>query len=179
MTTYIALLRGINVGKTKRIRMEPLRELVTDLGFTNVRTLVNSGNVVLTGEGDSDDIARHIEAALRHHHNLEVAVVVRTAAEMQEVVAGNPFPEIAATPKLLHVSFLAAPHSPDDLARLESLDTGDDRIVAIGKQVYLHVPYGLSGASPAIQNADRHFTGIATSRNWNTVTRLAEMAAGS
>ncbi len=176
MTTYVALLQGINVGRYKRIRMEPLRTLVSDLGFENVRTLVNSGNVVMTGEGDPDDIARAIERSLKDQHGLDVPVVVRTAAEMNEVVAGNPFPEIAATPKLLHVSFLAAPQSADDRARLESLDTGDDRVVATDRHVYLHVPHGLSGASPAIQKADRHTSVVATSRNWNTVTRLTEMA---
>ncbi len=177
MTTYVALLRGINIGPKKRIKMEPLRSLVTNLGFSDVRTLVNSGNVVLTGEGDPDGIARAIEAALRDQHGLDVPVVVRTAAEMQAVVAENPFPEIAVTPKLLHVSFLASPLPADIIGQLEDLDTGDDRIEARERHVYLHVPNGLSGASPAIQTSDRLFRVTATSRNWNTVLRLTEMAA--
>ena len=177
MTTYIALLRGINVGKIKRIRMEPLRNLVSDLGFNNVRTLVNSGNVVFDGDGEPDDIARAIEAALKDQHGLDVPVVVRTEAEMQAVVANNPFPAVAPTPKLLHVWFLAT--KPDAVLRafLAELETGDDAVVMGDRELYLHAPNGLSGASPAIQVLDRRLPHGSTSRNWNTVVRLTEMAA--
>jgi uncharacterized protein (DUF1697 family) len=176
MGAYVALLRGINVGPKKRIKMEPLRTLVEELGFMDVRTLVNSGNVVFTGEGETGTIARRIELALHDEHALEVDVVVRTAAEMAVVVAANPFPEIAATPKLLHVSFLAVPLPEETRQRLDDLETGEDRLVVCDREVYLHAPHGLSGASSAIQSLDRKLSVVSTSRNWNTVTRLAEMA---
>jgi uncharacterized protein (DUF1697 family) len=176
MGTFVALLRGINVGPRKRIRMEPLRDLVRGVGFADVRTLVNSGNVVFTGEGEPRTIAQRIEEALREGHALEVDVVVRTAAEMAAVVNANPFPEIAATPKLLHVSFLAVPLPEQTSRMLDGLDTGDDRFVVCDREVYVHAPHGLSGASPGIQSLDRKLSVVSTSRNWNTVTRLAEMA---
>jgi uncharacterized protein (DUF1697 family) len=177
MESYVALLRGINVGPKKRIRMEPLRALVSDLGFADVRTLVNSGNVVFRGAGEPEEIGRQIEAALKEHHALDVPVVMRTGAELQQVVANNPFPDVAVTPKLLHVSFLATALPSEAFEVLEKLDTGDDRLVVRAREIYLHVPHGLSGASPAIQTSDRLVPVVATSRNWNTVTRLAEMAA--
>jgi uncharacterized protein (DUF1697 family) len=176
MNVYVALLRGVNVGPKKRIRMEPLRELVRGLGFADVRTLVNSGNVVFRGEGETAGIAGQLELALHDTHGLDVDVVVRTADEMAEVVAANPFPDIVATPKLLHVSFLATPLPEATRQAIEGLDTGDDRVVMRDREVYLHAPHGLSGTSPAIQALGRTLTVVSTSRNWNTVTRLTEMA---
>ena len=175
MGTYVALLRGVNIGPRKRIRMEPLRDLVQDLGFEDVRTLVNSGNVVFTGEGETGTIARQIEQTLREQHRLEVNVLVRTGDEMAAVVTANPFPHIAATPKLLHVFFLATPLPEETRQTLGGLVTGDDRLVVGEREVYLHAPHGLSGASPAIQSLDRKLGAVNTSRNWNTVTRLTEM----
>lgn len=159
--------------------MEPLRNLVTELGFSNVRTLVNSGNVVFSSDTtmDGSAIARQLETALLEQHELDVPVVVRSAAELAEIVAANPFPEVAATPKLLHVSFLANPLDTDQLALLNTLDTGDDRIVLRGRNIYMHVPNGLSGASPATIAYDRKLKIVATGRNWNTVTTLAAMSA--
>ena len=177
MTTYVALLRGINVGKSKRIKMEPLRELVSDLGFENVRTLVNSGNVVLTGSGKADDIARQIESALAEQHKLDVAEVVRTEADLQRIIAANPFPDIAATPKLLHVWFLGSPLPDNTTEELAALDTGEDTLAVTPREIYLHAPNGLSDSSKAVQDLDRKLPAGSTSRNWNTVTRLAAMAS--
>jgi uncharacterized protein (DUF1697 family) len=176
MGAYVALLRGINVGPKKRIRMEPLRDLVSGLGFEDVRTLVNSGNVVFTGESDPATIAQQLDDALRDLHGLDVRVVVRTADEMADIVTANPFPEVAKTPKLLHVSFLATALPASAIAKLNALDIAPERMVIREREIYLHAPNGLSGASSAYQRSGRLIPVVSTSRNWNTVTRLAEMA---
>jgi uncharacterized protein (DUF1697 family) len=179
MTQYIALLRGINIGAKKRIAMADLRALVEGLGHTGVRTYVNSGNVVFTAgdERANTALAGEIETALNTHHGLDVPVVVRSAAEMQTVVAGNPFPEVEATPKLLHVSFLGETPAADRVAALADVERGDDEYRVVGQDIYLHYPNGLANATFMLNGFDRALRVTSTSRNWNTVVKLAAMAA--
>ncbi len=178
MVTCIALLRGINVNPKKRIAMADLRALVAELGYGNVRTLVNSGNVVFDVEEPraNGEIAESIEAAILERTGLTVPVVVRTGEEMREIVSRNPFPELAATPKLLHVSFLATEPAPDHVAAMQEIERGEDDFRVIGSEVYLSVPNGLSGATLDFSRLDKALRVTATSRNWNTVTKLAQMA---
>jgi uncharacterized protein (DUF1697 family) len=180
MTTFVALLRGINVGRANRIAMADLRDLVSSLGHREVRTLVNSGNVVFTAEDEADPatVAAGLEEALATRLRVAVPVVVRTGPQMAGVVARNPFPAAAATPKLLHVAFLAAAPGPDRVAALQEVERGEDDFRVIGTEVYLHYPLGLSGAVFLASGLDRVLGVTATARNWNTVTRLAELAAG-
>jgi len=179
MTTSVALLRGVNIGAKKRIAMADLRTLVGDLGYGNARTLVNSGNVVFDMEDESPnlDVAARIENALKDHHGLKVPVIVRTGEEMREIVARNPFPEVAATPKLLHVFFLGAEPEAARVEALQEVERGDDDFRVIGPELYLSVPNGLSGGTFSLLNLDRMLGVLTTSRNWNTVTKLADMAA--
>jgi uncharacterized protein (DUF1697 family) len=180
MNAYVALLRGVNIGPNKRIAMADLRALVEGLGYDDVKTLVNSGNVVFTVERKKVNatLAREIEAALRERHGLDVGVVVRSGGEMAKIVANNPFPEAAATPKLLHVSFLDRKPEPDKVAALQEVDRGEDDFRVIGTEVYLSVPNGLSGAVVNVNGLDKALGVVATSRNWNTVTKLVDMVAG-
>ena len=106
MKAHVTLLRGINVGKHKRITMADLKAMIEGLGHEHVRTHVNSGNVVFGAERDvsSLDLAAEISDAIRSRLGLDVGVVVRTSSEMAQIVRDNPFPDLAATPKHLHVS---------------------------------------------------------------------------
>lgn len=174
MPRSVALLRGINVGANKRIRVEELRDIVEGLGHQDVRTHLNSGNVVFTaGQCTNAELAESIEGAITSALGMDVPVVVRSGDEMARIVENNPFPQRAADPKTLHVSFMA--ETPDQAAveALADLDTGDDDYRVIGTELYLSYPNKITGAVfvPTGLNV------ISTSRNWRTVTRLAAMAA--
>ncbi|HEV2072396.1 MAG TPA: DUF1697 domain-containing protein [Thermomicrobiales bacterium] len=112
MQTYVALLRGINVGAHKRIAMADLRALIEGLGYADVRTHLNSGNAVFASQvGVNQDVASTIRAAVASRPGMNTAVVVRSGEEMQRIIAGNPFPDRADDHKTLHVAFLAG--TPD------------------------------------------------------------------
>jgi uncharacterized protein (DUF1697 family) len=179
MTTHVALLRGINIGSKKRIKMDALRALIESLGYENPRTYVNSGNVVFdSSEGNTSnlDLATAIKHALHDQHGLDVPVVVRTGPEMAKIVAANPFPHVATTPKLLHVSFLSEIPDPALVDALDHANRGDDEYSVIGPNIYLHYPHGLAKATFMLNSFDRALKVISTSRNWNTVLKLAEMS---
>ncbi len=177
MSRYVALLQGINVGKHKRIAMTDLKALVERLGHTDVTTHLNSGNVVFTAdEGTNAELARQVEDAIRDQHGLEVPVVVRSGAELAEIVANNPFPEAAADHKTLHVTFLSEVPDPERVAALAEVERGDDDYRVVGADVYLHYPNKLTGATFMQTGLGKALGVVATSRNWRTVTRLAEMA---
>lgn len=172
MPTYVALLRGINVGKHNRIAMADLRDIVAGIGYRDVRTLLNSGNVVFDAEdAPVTDIAPAISDALREEQQLDVPVIVRTGEELQRVVVENPFPEHAGDHTTLHVEFLTGPLPPDAIAAMKALPTGDDDWRLIGTHLYLAYPNKLTGARFLPVLPVPH-----TSRNWKTVLRLAEMA---
>lgn len=177
MTTFVALLRGINVGPRKRIAMPDLRALVTALGHANVSTYINSGNVVFdSASTDPLAIAADIEAALRETIGQPVPVIVRNAAEMAATVASNPFPERVPDPTTLHVSFLGATPDPMLVDALGNVEKGDDDYRVVGRDIYLSYPNGVSGAVFMVNGFDRALAVTSTSRNWRTVTRLAELA---
>ena len=179
MPSYVALLRGINVGPRKRIAMAELRRLVVEQGHVNVRTYVNSGNVVFDSSGtDPIAIASGIETALRETIGQPVPVIVRSAAEMAATVANNPFPERALEPTVLHVSFLGATPDSALVDALGHVEKGEDDYRVVGRDVYLSYPNGVSGAVFMANGFDRALAVTSTSRNWRTVTKLAAMAGG-
>lgn len=177
MTRYVALLQGINVGKYKRIAMADLRTLVEGLGHADVTTHLNSGNVVFAAEnGTTVQLARQIEGTIRDQLGLQVPVVVRSGEELARVVANNPFPDAVADHKTLHVTFLGEAPDPEWVAALAEVERGDDDYRVVGADVYLHYPNKLSGATFLPTGLGKALGVVATSRNWRTVTRLAEMA---
>ena len=175
MPRYVALLRGINIGTRKRIAMAELKALVEGLGHTDVATYVNSGNVAFTTDGPHDDrdLTEAIETALASNHGLDVPVVVRSGAELAEIVARNPFPERVDEPKTLHVSFLGEEPAPALVATLADIEGGEDDYRVDGRNIYLHYPNGMSGAVFMVNGFDRALRVTSTSRNWRTVLRLA------
>lgn len=177
MATFVALLRGINVGPRKRIAMAELRELVARLGHTSATTYVNSGNVVFdSASTDPLTIAADLEAALGETIGQPIPVVIRNAAEMAATVANNPFPERVPEPTTLHVSFLSATPDPVLVDAFRNVETGEDDYRVIGRDIYLSYPNGVSGAVFMVNGFDRALAVTSTSRNWRTVTTLAEMA---
>ncbi len=169
MTRCVVLLRGINVGGRNRLAMPVLARVLTDVGCTDAKTYLQSGNAVVDAEPDG--LAERVEQALP----LPVRVLVRTADELAAVVAANPFPELVTEPKRLHVAFLSEPPDPERLAALGT-DHGDDRL-AVGRcELYLAYAGG-SHASPLTGALlEKRLGLVASARNWTTVTRLAELA---
>lgn len=176
MTTYVALLRGINVGGRNRLPMDELRELLEDLGLGEVRTYIQSGNVVFEAEdADPSRLADRVRAAIGESHGFEPRVVVRGAAEVEHAVEANPFPEAESEPKTLHLYFLAAEPEDPDLDALEALAKESERYALQGDVVYLHAPDGV-GRSKLAARAEGPLGVAATGRNWRTVTRILELA---
>lgn len=175
MTTWVVLLRGINVGASKRISMIALRKLVEELGYTNVSTYLNSGNIVFTTQmAPNKQIAKKIHDVIQLHLHMDIDIIVRTAEEMRAIVNGNPFPERAEEPKTLHVAFLAGTPGPKNVEKLADQARGEDDFRIIGNNIYLSYPNGVSGAvfQPKLDMPQ-------TSRNWSTVTKLADIAAST
>jgi uncharacterized protein (DUF1697 family) len=178
MPRYVALLQGINVGKHKRIAMADLKATVESLGYSAVTTHLNSGNVVFTAEQRANgELARELEDAIAAAAGLEVPVVIRSDTELGRIVANNPFPEAAADHKALHVTFLGAAPDPDRVAALAEVERGGDDYRVVGEDVYLHYPRYLTGATFMPTGLGAALGVVATSRNWRTVTRLAELAS--
>ena len=174
MPTHIALLRGINIGPAKRVAMADLRALCEKLGYEDVRTYVNSGNVVLTGKGSPRKVERELEEAIAAELGVEVPVVVRTRDELADVVERNPFPEADAEPKRMQVSFLSGKPDAAFVRKLEEQDFSPERFVASGREIYAWHPDGLQRSKLGATLVDKRLG--ATARNWNTVTKLLAMA---
>jgi len=173
MPVHIALLRGINVGGKNRIAMPALREMAIGLGYTEVATYIQSGNLIVTSPAASDEIAAELRRAIAATMGVAVPVATRTATEWSGVIAANPFPVGPDEGKQLHVVFLAEPagDSYDGIAA-----TPPEQYAVSGREVYLWLPNGIGRSKLAAAIA--HHGEPGTVRNWNTVLELAEMAAG-
>lgn len=176
MPAFIALLRGVNVGGNT-LRMERLRAVCAGLGAKDARTYVQSGNVVFSASGSAARWATALERKLAGESRLAVSVIVRTAAEMAKVAAGNPFvSEKGIDPTKLHVTFLQHAPAKAALKQLDSLNAGADRLKVAGKVIYLHCPNGY-GRTRLSNTAIEKALGVrATTRNWNSVNKLRNMA---
>jgi uncharacterized protein (DUF1697 family) len=175
---WVALLRGINLGARKKIPMAGLRELFTDLGAEDVSTYVQSGNVVFRRAGSRGDLVSAIEAEIRSRFGHDVSVLLRTKAELAKVVAGNPFADRQADPTKLHVTFLAERPARGRVAALSAARFGSDEFEVAGDAVYLHLPDSYHGSKLSNAFFEKELGVIATTRNWRTVTALAELAVG-
>ncbi|MCU0268835.1 MAG: DUF1697 domain-containing protein [Acidimicrobiales bacterium] len=172
MTTYVALLAAVNVGRGRALPMAELRALVADAGGTNVETYIQSGNVVFDHRARSIDRLRvELESRLRDTAGFAVPVVLRTAAEIRQIAAHHPFPD--AEPGQVHVLFFGVDADAGPLDSLDPAAFAPEELVVVGRQVYLHLPNGMGRSTLAPWLARR--TGTATARNWRTVHKLAEL----
>jgi len=176
---HIVLLRGINVGKHRRIAMADLRELLTGHGYGDVKTLLQSGNVVLTSRRRPDALARELERQIEAGTGVDPLVVVRTREQIEDVIEHNPFTgelESGGAPKSLQVSFLTGDPDPEFVAELEGRDWGRERVAFRGREIYAWHADGLQ-SSELVKHLDEKRLGVsATARNWNTVLKLLELA---
>jgi len=176
MRTYIALLRGINVGGSGKLPMADLRALLSELGAKDVQTYIQSGNAVFRHGSSARTLTPKIRAAIAAAHGFEPATLLITAEELRSFADANPFPEAVADPKTLHLFLLAnAPTSPD-LQRLAQLAAADERFELRDRAFYLHAPSGMARSKLAAQ-AEKHLGSPTTARNWRTIAKLLDMTA--
>lgn len=178
MTRFVALLRGINVGGTRKVPMAGLRALAEELGWRDVATYIQSGNLVFTAAGKAPALEVRLEQALAKHFGFEVPTLVRSAREWEALVAANPLPEQAeADPAHLLLGLAKAKPRKEALAELRARAQGKERVELVGGALWLHYADGVarSKLSPAV--LDRCVGSPVTARNWRTVLELANLLA--
>ncbi|WP_369195233.1 DUF1697 domain-containing protein [Streptomyces djakartensis] len=177
-TTYAALLRGINVGGSRKVPMAELRALLADLGHGDVRTYLQSGQAVFSSaHGDEQSLADGIAAAIEKHFGFGVDVIVRDHAYLKAIAEGCPFPAAGLEPKQLHVTYFSAPVTPDRFAGIDRGAHLPEEFRLGDRALYLYAPDGLGRSKLAEQLAKPRITRglVATTRNWNTVLKLVEL----
>ena len=176
-TTWIALLRGINLGK-RRLAMADLAALFGKLGFAGARTLLQSGNVVFqSGERSAAKLERLLAAETGKRLGLETTYLLRTAAEWAAIVKANPFPrEAADDPGRFVLLALQSAPTAAQVAALAKANPGREKMKAVGRELYAYYPDGQADSKLTAILIDRHLGGVSTGRNWNTVLKIARLA---
>lgn len=176
MTRYVALLRGINLGARNRLGMQPLRESLRDAGYTDVRTHLQSGNVVLTSQQRPESLATALHGLIHHEFELDVPVVVRSRDELADIIARDPFGELAHDPTRYQISLLGA--EPDERAidKLTTAEVAPDRVVVDGREIYVWYEGGMHGSKLSRMITQDRLGTTVTARNWSTLTTLRDTA---
>lgn len=176
MAQQIVLLRGINIGSRNRVAMPVLRDALAQAGFDDVRTYVQSGNVVLASGEKADAVARKVQRVIAKEFGLDIAVVTRTRAQLARVVERNPLKNVAKDPKRYQVSFLDA-KLPRDVVRLVEEAAGPgEQVVIYGREIYAWHPKTIARSKLWALLAGQSLGITATARNWTTVTKLLDLA---
>lgn len=177
MTTFISLLRGVNVGG-KVLPMSGLRNICEDLGFKNVRTYIQSGNVLFESAAKTTtSISKLLETHISKESGITVSVLTLKAGELAAIIKGNPFvKEEGIDHARLHVTMIFAKPSKEGLAKLAAIPAGKDRYVVKGPTVYLYCPDGYGRSKLANPNLERALGVTCTTRKWNTMQRLYAIA---
>ncbi|MFZ1720443.1 MAG: DUF1697 domain-containing protein [Candidatus Moraniibacteriota bacterium] len=178
MHTYIALLRGINVNGQKLISMEKLRSLLEDLGLTGVTTYIQSGNVVFqAGKVPPFVLEKRIQTAIRDVFGFSVPVMVKTRAEWQEIISGNPFVgRKDIDESFLHVTLLSDTPNQGVMDEIMAGEYGVDECILSGKVAYLYCPNGYGKTKLSNSFFEKQTKLIATTRNWKTVSKLLDLS---
>lgn len=175
---HVVLLRGINLGPRNRIAMPALRDALAEAGFADVRTYVQSGNIVLESPKGADRVAGECGRVIKDAFGLDIAVVTRTRTELAEVVARNPLGDVADDPKRYQVSFLFAEPDASLVEKLSGLAAGKERMEVVGREIYAWHPAGVARSKLWNALAGKGLGVTATARNWTTVEALLAMADG-
>lgn len=173
---HVVLLRGINLGPTRRVPMAELRDLLDDAGFADVRTYVQSGNIVLESKLSPSEVEQQCEKLISERFGFDVPVMARTRAELAKIVKQNPLGEVADDPKRYQVSFLSEKPDPKVVERLKQLAAESEGFFAGGRELYAWHPEGVARSKLWNEIAGKRLGVSATSRNWTTVTTLLQMA---
>jgi uncharacterized protein (DUF1697 family) len=178
MTTYISLLRAINLGPHNRVAMGDLRDMCATLGLNEAKTLLASGNVVFQSRiTSSEKIEQALEAASTKHLGVTTDYFVRSAEEWKAIIKANPFPnEASRDPGHLLLMCLREAPAAAQVAALQAAIKGREMVKARGKQAYFVYPDGVGRSKLTIQVIEKALGTRGTARNWNTVLKLGELA---
>jgi uncharacterized protein (DUF1697 family) len=177
--THVALMRGINVGGKNKLPMKDLAEMFAGAGCRDVRTYIQSGNVVFTApRGVATKLPGLVAARIAERFGYRTPVVLRTADELRDAVANNPFLAAGAAEETLHVMFLADTPSARAVGDLDPQRSPGDVFVVRGRDVYLRLPKGVADTKLSNAYFDSKLATVSTGRNWRTVTKLLEMMKG-
>jgi uncharacterized protein (DUF1697 family) len=176
--TYVALLRGINMTGHKMIRMADLARLLDDLRFKNVRTYIQSGNVVFEYNAiDSSKIAARIEKKIRDFYGFEVKVFIRTTNQLRRIISRSPFAGVPGIDiEKLCVTFLSDTPDKQTSSSLDLKKDRSEKFKILGKEVYLYLPNGFGKSKLNTTAFERGLNTKATSRNWKTTLKLLELS---
>jgi uncharacterized protein (DUF1697 family) len=173
--THLALLRGINVGGKNILPMKELARMFADSGCTDVRTFIQSGNVIFEKPAGADKLAAIIAANIEKQFGFRIPVILRTSEQLRRAIRSNPFLAAGTDEKALHVYFLAdAPHARA-IAGLDPARSAPDAFQVRGQEIYLHLPNGMARTKLTNAYFDSKLSTICTARNWATVLKLAAM----
>jgi uncharacterized protein (DUF1697 family) len=174
---YICLIRGINVGGNNLLKMDALRALCETVGLKDAKTYLQSGNVVFRSKLDRGKLIDRIEEGIRKNSGFEAKVILRTADEIRDVIAANPFKSgPQRNPKALLVAFLGGSIGKDAKALLSKLKLDSEELHFGDQELYLYLPEGIAGSKLSNALTEKKIGVNVTARNWNTVTALLEMA---
>jgi uncharacterized protein (DUF1697 family) len=180
MGVVISMLRGVNVGGHNKIKMEALRALYESLKLRDAQTYVQSGNVVFrTDERDVARLGKRIEDGIERKFGFRPDVILRTAAEMRGVVAKNPFAKRRGIePGKLLVSFLASDPAEEGLEKVRQMKCDPEELRIEGREIYIYFPNGAGQSKLNWAGLGKMLKTAGTARNWNSVTKMLEMAEG-
>lgn len=172
-TVYLLLFRGVG-GKTQ-LPTKPLREKLTEAGFENVATYINSGNAIVRSRMSRAKVISTVAEICRVEFGFDKAIFAPTLCEWDDLIAQNPFPAATAeAPTTVHAALLDGVPTPENLERLRTCAEAGEEIKVIGNIAYLHTPHGF-GKSKLAEKFDKWIGVTNTARNWNTVLKLAEL----
>ena len=177
MAISVVLLRGVNVGRHRRVTMADLRAAMAAAGYPDVETHVQSGNLLVSTSVRTARLAADVEAALRAELGLEVDAIVRTGAQLRKVLTANPFLAEGGPTNALHVGFAKVKPTPAAVRALAERDFGRDRATVVGAEVYLCYPDGQGRSKMSGVTLEKILGVPITVRNWNVTTALAQRAS--
>lgn len=178
MPAIIAMLRAVNVGPHNRIKMDDLRAVFESIGLANPQTYVQSGNIIFqTNKRDLEAHAREIEAAIEQKFGFRSDVILRTAGEMKDVIAKNPFADREGIePGKLLVTFLAGQPAAEGRDYIRTITGGPEELHLIGRELYIYFPNGSGRSKLPVAAIAKKLKTPGTARNWNSITKMLEMA---
>jgi uncharacterized protein (DUF1697 family) len=176
VSAHVLMLRGINLGPSRRVPMAELRAAFADAGYGEVRTYVQSGNVVLDSDASPSELERDAQRLIGERFGIEVPVIARSRDELAAVVQRDPFGEVVTDPKRYQVSFLSDELESDVVETLQAACKEPEALVISGREVYAWHPDGVARSKLWSSLAGKGLGVTATARNWKTVTTLLEMA---
>jgi uncharacterized protein (DUF1697 family) len=172
----IALLRGINLGAARRVPMAGLREVLATAGYRGIRTLDQSGNVVLEASVDPDALEQELTHLLGRAFGWQIPVLVRTRDQLAEVIRRDPLGALVHDPRRYQVSFLNAEPTAHVVRELETAEVAPELVTVIGREVYSWHPNGIARSPLANLISERRLGVAVTGRNWRTLTKLLALA---